>query len=185
MQETSPGLFWIGRWYPRSQYVTQQQNAAMAFSLTPPSILNSTTFKPMKMQFNRSSPSFSRYKVLKLIQMLEHRKNRHIQRKFGIWCLDKKNEGWFKERNKMWGYTKWEMSSEGTCAAACYKIAVISNGQTKCEVLGPWGRAVSQRVRDAKEATKNAANFLTQCHQPTIIDSSAVFLKICLFVFSN
>jgi hypothetical protein len=32
------------------------------------------------MQFNRSSPSFSRYKVLKLIQMLEHRKNRHIQR---------------------------------------------------------------------------------------------------------
>jgi len=42
------------------------------------------------MQFNRLSPSFSRYKVLKLIQMLEHRKNRHIQRKFGIWCLDKK-----------------------------------------------------------------------------------------------
>jgi hypothetical protein len=29
------------------------------------------------------------------------------------------------------------MSSEGTRAAACYKNAVISNGQAKCEVLGP------------------------------------------------
>jgi hypothetical protein len=147
MQETSPGLFWniIGRWYPRSQYVNQQQNAAMAFSLTPPSILKSTRFKPTKMQFNHSSPSFSRYKVLKLIQMLEHRKNRHTQRKFEIWCLDKKIEGWFKERNKMWGQTKWEMSSEGTRAAACYRNVVISNGQAKCVVLGPWKRAESQR----------------------------------------
>jgi hypothetical protein len=29
------------------------------------------------------------------------------------------------------------MNSEGTCASACYKNAVISNGQAKCEVLGP------------------------------------------------
>jgi hypothetical protein len=41
-----------------------------------------------------------------------------------------------------------------------------------------------QSRRDAKEATKNAANFLTQCHQPTIIDDSATFFKICLFVLA-
>jgi hypothetical protein len=35
----------------------------------------------------------------------------------------------------------------------------------------------AQSRKDAKEATKNAANFLTQCHQPTIIDGSAVFFE--------
>jgi hypothetical protein len=54
------------------------------------------------------------------------------------------------------------MSSEGTCAAACHKNVVISNGQATCvRCLGLDG---GQSRRDAKEATKNAANFLTQCH---------------------
>ena len=110
----------------------------MAFSLTPPSILNNTIFKPMKMQFNRSSPSFSRYRVLRLIQMLEHCKNRHIQRKFRIWCLDKKMRDDSRSGTRCECIPNGKRAVKGRVqrhATACYKNAVISNGQAKHELF--------------------------------------------------
>ena len=171
MQETIPRLFWneIGRWYPRSQFANQQQNAVMAFRLTPPSILNGTRFKPPKLQFNRSSPSISWYKILKLIQMLEHHKNRHIQRKFGKWCLDKKLRDDLRSGTRCEGIPngKWVVKGRVHRRAIRMRWFLMDKRSARCLGLeGGHSRrlAVSQSHRDANEATKNSANFLTQYH---------------------
>ena len=154
MQETSLGLFWnrIGRWYPRSQYVNRQQNAAMAFSLTPPSILNSTRFKPTKMQFTRSSPSFSQYRVLILIQIQEHRKNRHIQGKFGIWCLDKKSRDDSRSGTRCEGIPNGKWAVKGRVQRRAIRMRGFLMDKRSARCLGLEG---GQSRRDAKEAPKS------------------------------